>query len=172
MYHAERCDIERPASPEQACRIPLDFGLKGPKSNRMERIADQRNPKKAAMCRMCQKSLRRGATAPGLERAGCDTKRTGDHERERQKEPAPKGNIVQQQVPSQFAHTTLTSYPDKIVGVTLVDESPGVAGIYLRDKNGGMWPARTVSRFPTEDYETVCDSWLARPGMNEDKRTA
>jgi hypothetical protein len=84
---------------------------------------------------------------------------------------APKGNIVEEQVPSPFTHTTLTSYPDTIVGVTLLDESPGVTGIYLRDRNGGLWPARTVNRLPTEDYQTICDSWLARPGVNEDKRT-
>jgi hypothetical protein len=77
---------------------------------------------------------------------------------------------MQTQVPPQFTHTTLTSYPDKIVGVTLLDESPGITGIYLRDRNGGLWPARTVNRLPTEDYETVCDSWLARPGVNEEKR--
>ena len=94
-----------------------------------------------------------------------------EQERECQKESAPKGNIMQKQVPSQFTHTTLTSYPDKIVGVTLLDESPGVTGIYLRDKNGGLWPARTVNRLPTEDHQTVCDSWLARPGVHEDKRT-
>ena len=77
---------------------------------------------------------------------------------------------MQAQVPSQFTHTTLSGYPDKIIGVTLLDESPGVTGIYLRDKNGGLWPTRTVNRLPTEGYETVCDSWLARPGVNEDKR--
>jgi hypothetical protein len=84
---------------------------------------------------------------------------------------APKGTIMQRQAPPQFAHTTLTSYPDKIVGVTLLNESSGITGIYLRDRNGGLWPARTVSRFPTEDYQTICDSWLARPGVHEDKRT-
>jgi hypothetical protein len=68
---------------------------------------------------------------------------------------APKGNIVQRQVPSQFTHTTLTSYPDKIVGITLLDELPGIIGIYLRDENGGMWSARTVNRFPTEAYQTI-----------------
>ena len=33
-----------------------------------------------------------------------------------------------------FKHTTLTRYPDKIVGVTLLDESPEAVGIYLRCK--------------------------------------
>ena len=40
--------------------------------------------------------------------------------------------------PSQFKHTTLTAYPDKVVGVTLLDESPGFTGIYLRDEQGGL----------------------------------
>ena len=53
---------------------------------------------------------------------------------------------MQTQLPSQFTHTTLANYPDKIIGVTLLDESPGVTGIYVRDEKGGLWPARTVNR--------------------------
>ena len=78
---------------------------------------------------------------------------------------------MEAQAPSQFTHTTLTAYPDKIVGVTVLDEAPGVTGIYLRDRNGGLWPARTVSRIPAEHHDAVCDQWLARPGVHEDKRT-
>ena len=43
--------------------------------------------------------------------------------------------------PRQFRHTTLAAYPEKIVGVTLLDETPGFTGIYLRDQRGGLWPA-------------------------------
>jgi hypothetical protein len=74
--------------------------------------------------------------------------------------------------PSQFNHTTLTAYPDKVVGVTLTDESPGFTGIYLRDEQRGLWPARTVNHEPAEHHVNVCDSWLSRPGVNEDRRSA
>jgi len=83
--------------------------------------------------------------------------------------------------PSEFKHTTLKVYPEtrledgtwtpKIVGITLLDEEPGFTGIYMRDKNGGLWPARTVNHDPPEHHKSVCDSWMARPGINEDKRT-
>ena len=39
--------------------------------------------------------------------------------------------------PSQFRHTTLTAYPNRIAGVTLLDESPGYTGVYLRDEKVG-----------------------------------
>ena len=68
------------------------------------------------------------------------------------------------QAPSSFRHTTLTSYPDKIVGYTLLDESPGFTGIYVRDAKGGLWPARTVDRSLPAHHKSVCDAWLAREG--------
>jgi hypothetical protein len=71
---------------------------------------------------------------------------------------------MQVQAPEQFQHTTLTAYPDKIVGVTLLDETPGFTGIYLRDPNGGLWPARTVNREDAQHHFDVCESWLSRPG--------
>ncbi len=72
--------------------------------------------------------------------------------------------------PTKFKHTTLTAMPRVIAGITLLDEEPGFTGIYLRDPDGGLWPARTVSRMVQEHHDDVCDSWLARPGANEDKR--
>ena len=47
--------------------------------------------------------------------------------------------------PRQFRHTTLAAYPEKIVGVTLLDESPGFTGIYLRDDPTHRWLQATVS---------------------------
>lgn len=73
--------------------------------------------------------------------------------------------------PAEFRHTTLTIFPDKVVGITLLDESPGFTGIYLRDESGGLWPARTVNRSKVKHHREVCDSWLSRPGIHEDKRT-
>lgn len=73
--------------------------------------------------------------------------------------------------PQQFRHTTLAAYPNKIVGVTLLDETPGFTGIYLRDPSGGLWPARTVNRIPAEHHRDVCEAWLAKQGKHEDKRT-
>ena len=74
--------------------------------------------------------------------------------------------------PSEFKHTSLSVYPDKRVGITLLDEEPGFTGIYSRDKNGGLWPARTVSHEPAKHHQAVCDAWMAGPGINEDKRKA
>jgi hypothetical protein len=64
----------------------------------------------------------------------------------------------------QFKCTTLTRYPDKIVGVVLLDESDTQVGIYLRDATGGLWPARTVNRLPVDRCEEICDYWLVRYG--------
>lgn len=77
---------------------------------------------------------------------------------------------MQATTPKQFRHTTLAAYPDKAVGVTLLDESPGFTGIYLRDTSGGLWPARTVNRTPAEHHDKVCEAWLSKPGKHEDKR--
>ena len=77
---------------------------------------------------------------------------------------------MQVTAPTQFRHTTLTEYPNKIAGVTLLDESPGVTGIYLRAPDGGLWPARTVNRTPVSHHEDVCNAWLCHPGIHEDKR--
>ncbi len=71
-----------------------------------------------------------------------------------------------------FKHTTLAAYPADIAGITLLDEAPGFTGIYLRDANGDLWPARTVSRALPEHHADVCNAWLARPGIHEDKRGA
>ena len=73
--------------------------------------------------------------------------------------------------PQQFQHTSLTAYPEKIVGVTLLDEAPGFTGIYLRDAKGGLWPARTVNRSKVTHHREVCEAWLCHPGIHEDKRT-
>ena len=75
------------------------------------------------------------------------------------------------QAPEQFRHTTLTVYPDKIVGMTLLDETPGLTGIYLRDRNGGLWPARTVDRADAQHHFDVCEAWLSKPGIHKDQRT-
>jgi len=82
---------------------------------------------------------------------------------------------------SEFKHTTLTIYPEtpighglytpKRVGITLLDQCPGFTGVYLRDENGGLWPARTVNHNPPEHHKRVCDAWLAHLGVHEDKRT-
>ena len=79
---------------------------------------------------------------------------------------------MQLATPQEFRHTTLSVYPDKTVGVTLLDESPGFTGIYVRDPNGGLWPARTVDRASAEHHEKVCAAWLSGPGVHEDRRTA
>ena len=81
--------------------------------------------------------------------------------------------------PSDFKHTSLKHYPERFVGgkytpkrvgITLLDEEPGFTGIYIRDENGGLWPARTVSHDPPEHHESVCGSWLSGDGIHEDKR--
>ena len=73
--------------------------------------------------------------------------------------------------PADFRHTTLTEPPEKIVGVTLLDETPGFTGIYLRDASGELWPARTVNRSKVKHHREVCEAWLSRAGTHEDKRT-
>ena len=77
---------------------------------------------------------------------------------------------MQATIPQEFRHTTLAAYPERIVGVTLLDESPGFTGIYLRDAKDGLWPARTVDRAAAH-HDSVCEAWLSRPGKHEDKRT-
>jgi len=82
--------------------------------------------------------------------------------------------------PESFKHTTLNLYPEsrrpdgtwtpKKAGITLLDEEDGFTGIYLRDAEGGLWPARTVNRACKEHHESVCNAWLAKPGIHEDKR--
>jgi hypothetical protein len=83
--------------------------------------------------------------------------------------------------PSDFKHTTLSVYPEsplgsgawtpKRVGVTLLDEEPGFTGVYIRDEQGGLWPARTGSHQPPEHHKRVCDAWLAGPGVHQDRRS-
>jgi hypothetical protein len=73
--------------------------------------------------------------------------------------------------PEEFRHTTLQRSPIDRIGITLVDEEPGFTGVYIRDENGGLWPARTVSHFPSEHHRSVCAAWLAGPGIHEDRRS-
>jgi len=72
---------------------------------------------------------------------------------------------------TRFHHATLTRYPDKIAGVTLLDEDDTHIGIYLRDASGGLWPARTVNRLPDDRCKEICDSWLCHDGEHEDNLT-
>jgi hypothetical protein len=78
---------------------------------------------------------------------------------------------MNKQEPQDFRHTTLKVRPDSYQGITLLDECPGFTGIYLRDANGGLWPARTVSRENEAHHTSVCEGWLLRKGIHEDKRT-
>lgn len=78
---------------------------------------------------------------------------------------------MNKQDPQDFRHTTLKEYPNSVQGITLLDECPGFTGIYLRDANGGLWPARTVSRANEAHHNSVCDGWLLKEGIHEDKRT-
>ena len=71
---------------------------------------------------------------------------------------------------SNFKHTTLEHYPINQVGITLLDESPGFTGIYLRDENGGLWPVRTVSKIPIEHHDSVCKSWMSREGSQDNRK--
>lgn len=71
---------------------------------------------------------------------------------------------------SDFRHTTLTKYPDRVVGVTLLNEEPGFTGIYLRDAQGGLYPARTVSRRPAAHHKSVVDAWIQSYGGLIDRR--
>ena len=74
------------------------------------------------------------------------------------------------QKPSDFKHTTLTTYPDKIAGLTIVDEKPGFTGIYLRSSEGGLYPVRTVCREEGRIHDGVVDAWLSREGVHVDQR--
>lgn len=84
--------------------------------------------------------------------------------------------------PSEFKHTTLAIAPESIVekdgqrtwtpkqaGITLLDEEPGFTGIYVRDINGGLWPARTVWR-GGDNYKSICDSWMTREGAVDQRK--
>jgi len=74
--------------------------------------------------------------------------------------------------PSGFRYTTLDRYPDRVAGITIVDEKPGFTGIYLRDPQGGLWPARTVNRRAEggKHHNDVIDAWLSRDGAHVDLR--
>lgn len=77
--------------------------------------------------------------------------------------------------PQKFAHTTLHCSPGspgvpKRAGITLLDEKPGYTGIYIRDENGGLWPARTVSHKPKKHHASVIKVWMESPGDHEDRR--
>lgn len=71
---------------------------------------------------------------------------------------------------SDFAHITLDKSPLDVAGIVLLDEWPGFTGIYLRDPNGGLWPARTVDRSKPEHHESVINAWLSHEGEHEDRR--
>ncbi len=77
-----------------------------------------------------------------------------------------------------FKHTTAKMFPggpyepNKRVGVVLVDEKPGFTGIYIRDGNGDLWPARTVSHKPKKHHESVIRAWLESEGEHQDRRSA
>ena len=83
--------------------------------------------------------------------------------------------------PENFQHTTLKVFPEsrrpdgtctpKRAGITLLDEDAKHTGVYIRDAEGGLWPARTVSHTPKSHHKSVCDAWLAGPGVPEDKRS-
>lgn len=72
-----------------------------------------------------------------------------------------------------WKHKTASEYPDKIVGITLVDEDEAgeFTGIYLRDENDKLWPAMTVRRDIVDHHTSVCESWLLRQGIHQDKRS-
>lgn len=88
-----------------------------------------------------------------------------------------------------FKHQTLDKCPDRdgvFVGVTILDESPGFTGIYLRTAKGLLWPARTVNNSLVEHCRSVVAAWMEhevtyfdwgtckhrrKPGINEDIRT-
>ena len=59
----------------------------------------------------------------------------------------------------EFKHTTLTRFPDRIAGITILEEEPGFTGIYLRDADGGLWPARTVDQSLKDHHEAVLAAW-------------
>ena len=85
------------------------------------------------------------------------------------------------QDPKDFKHTTLKVFPEsrredgtwtpKRAGVTLLDEDDKHTGVYIRDKEGGLWPARTISNDPPEHHKECCEAWLSGPGIHEDKRS-
>jgi len=66
---------------------------------------------------------------------------------------------------NQFKHTTLTSHPLKVAGVSFVEERPGFTGVYLRNEEGGFWPAREVAQKPKKHHKSVCDAWAQHYGM-------
>lgn len=89
--------------------------------------------------------------------------------------------------PNQFKHTTLDKYPDTndgFVGVTLLDEEPGFTGVYMRTKEGLLWPARTINHDPPAHHRKCAASWMKhevnyfedgqwkrKVGDNRDERT-
>lgn len=70
-----------------------------------------------------------------------------------------------------FKHTTLTDIPpdEDRVGISILEEEPGLTGIYYRTKNGGLWPCRTVNQEKADHHKSVCEAWLAREGKHENK---
>jgi hypothetical protein len=69
-----------------------------------------------------------------------------------------------------WTHKTLEVFPHNIVGYNLRDEEPGFTGIYARDAEGGLWPARTVD-FTSSHYHSVCNAWLNREGSIDERKT-
>lgn len=82
-------------------------------------------------------------------------------------------NSIRNGFSSLFAHKTAEKYPDKIVGITLLDEDEEgeFTGIYLRDENDKLWPAQIVCRDIVDYHTCVCESWLLHQGIHQDKRT-
>ncbi len=74
--------------------------------------------------------------------------------------------------PSEFKHTTLTEYPGRCVGITVLDEEPGFTGIYLRAACGGLWPARTVNRENPTHHNSVVSAWMEREGSVDLRKDA
>jgi hypothetical protein len=73
-----------------------------------------------------------------------------------------------------FRHATAPSFTGcgEAVGVVLVDEKRGFTGIYYKDKQGKLWPCRTVMRSNKARHDEIIAAWLQnRPEMtHEDRR--
>lgn len=82
-----------------------------------------------------------------------------------------KEALVEEIDPQDWKYTTLKSFPYKRVGITLVDEKHGYTGIYIRDENGGLWPARTVSHKPKKHHASVLNTWMSQYEDCQDKRS-
>ena len=76
--------------------------------------------------------------------------------------------------PEEFKHTTLKQYPTErgaFIGVTVLDETPDCAAVYLRTQDGLLWPARTINHDPPEYHRQIVAAWMQHEGDNRDERT-